>query len=70
VFSISAVDGPPLAVNKLLSGFVKHPYEDQLPVDKVYMISLVRRPERRTRMLQSFQELAISATTVDAVDGQ
>jgi len=34
------------------------------------MINLERRPDRREKMFDSFQELGISAITVNAVDGK
>jgi len=34
------------------------------------MINLERRPDRREKMMDSLQELGISATTVNAVDGK
>ena len=34
------------------------------------MINLVRRPERRAKMMACFRELGINATIVDAVDGK
>ena len=34
------------------------------------MINLLRRPERRERMLDAFRELGIEAKIIDAVDGK
>ncbi|KHJ75106.1 LPS glycosyltransferase, partial [Oesophagostomum dentatum] len=39
-------------------------------VDKIYMINLKRRPERRARMEQIFEILGIDATYWEATDGQ
>ena len=50
--------------------FVKYPEKDSLGFDKIYMINLARRPERRERMEQCFQELGILAEPIDAVDGR
>ena len=50
--------------------FVKYPEKNTLGVSNVYMINLIRRPERRRRMLSCFDELGIKAEIVDAVDGR
>ncbi|XP_076286910.1 glycosyltransferase 25 family member isoform X2 [Lasioglossum baleicum] len=59
-----------LPLSKDLERYVQYPAEDTLGVDQIYMINLLRRPERRTRMLQLFKELGIRAQTVDAFDGR
>ncbi|XP_031840467.1 glycosyltransferase 25 family member isoform X5 [Nomia melanderi] len=61
-------DYPPLS--KVLEHYVKYPVEDTLGVDNIYMINLLRRPERRNRMHRLFKELGIRAYTVDAIDGR
>ena len=37
---------------------------------QVFMIGLVRRPDRRNRMLACLNELAFNYTIFDAVDGR
>ena len=37
---------------------------------QVYMIGLVRRPERRNRMIACLEELNFDYTVFDAVDGR
>ncbi|XP_076679552.1 glycosyltransferase 25 family member [Andrena cerasifolii] len=59
-----------LPVSKDLEQFVQFPAEDTLQVDNIYVINLLRRPERRDRMYRLFKELGIRAETVDAVDGR
>ncbi|KAL5012579.1 hypothetical protein ScPMuIL_011130 [Solemya velum] len=44
--------------------------KDTLGFDQVYMINLVRRQERRDRMMKSFDILGIDAKVLDAVDGK
>lgn len=63
-------DNDYLPLSKNLEQFVQYPVEDILQVDNIYMINLVRRPERRDRMYKLFKELGIRAETVDAVDGR
>ncbi|XP_039286759.1 glycosyltransferase 25 family member isoform X2 [Nilaparvata lugens] len=64
------VDSPPLEVSGLLKHWVDVPAVDHLGVDRVFMINLLRRPERRRRMNECFRILGVNATVVDAVDGQ
>lgn len=45
------------------------PWGSPLP-PQIFLINLVRRPDRRQRMLASLQELEIAARVVDAVDGR
>ncbi|XP_043527347.1 glycosyltransferase 25 family member isoform X2 [Frieseomelitta varia] len=58
-----------LPLSMHLDQFVQYPIQDTLQVDKIYMINLLRRPERRNRMHKIFKELEIRAETIDAVDG-
>jgi len=37
---------------------------------QIFLINLVRRPDRRQRMLASLQELEVVPRVVDAVDGR
>ncbi|XP_071446637.1 glycosyltransferase 25 family member [Hetaerina americana] len=64
------VDQPPLPVSPLLQEFVPRKPKDKMGVDEVYMINLLRRPERRERMNNCFEELGLMATPLDAVDGR
>ncbi|KOX78466.1 Glycosyltransferase 25 family member [Melipona quadrifasciata] len=58
-----------LPLSTHLEQFVQYPTQDRLQVDKVYMINLLRRPEKRNRMNKIFKELGISTRTIDAIDG-
>lgn len=58
----------PLSDN--LAEFVSYPEKDTLGLDHIYMINLLRRPERRRRMQRLFKELGILAESVNAVDGR
>ncbi|XP_011267407.1 glycosyltransferase 25 family member [Camponotus floridanus] len=53
-----------------LREFVIYPKKDTLGLNHIYMINLVRRPERRRRMHRLFDELGIRAEIIDAVDGR
>ncbi|XP_012220536.2 glycosyltransferase 25 family member isoform X2 [Linepithema humile] len=58
----------PLSDN--LMEFVTYPQKDTLGLDHIYMINLLRRPERRNRMKRLFKEIGILAEIIDAVDGR
>nr|CAH7758151.1 unnamed protein product [Callosobruchus chinensis] len=61
----------PLYVNSVLKPYERAlPEKDSLVFDKIYMINLKRRHERRKRMLKCFDELGLDVELVDAVDGQ
>jgi collagen beta-1,O-galactosyltransferase len=68
-FPFLSVENSPLPVSELLAQFVSYPERDTMGFDNIYMINLLRRPERRERMLNCFKELGIHATIVNAVDG-
>lgn len=59
-----------LRLNDNLKQYVEYPSKSTLGFDKIYMINLERRPERRARMEQCFEELGILAETINAVDGR
>lgn len=61
------------AVPPLLD-YYKHlerkPVKNKLSLDHIYMINLKRRPERRAKMEELFEELGIEAEYFEAVDGK
>lgn len=65
-----SVENPALPVSDFLADFVSYSTPDTMGFDDVFMINLVRRPERRKRMIDCFKELGIQATLVNAVDGR
>lgn len=60
----------PLYVTDLMKQFVPVVPKDKLGFDEIYMINLVRRHERRRRMMHCFDELGLKVNIVDAVDGR
>ncbi|XP_012266997.2 glycosyltransferase 25 family member [Athalia rosae] len=60
----------PLPLSERLAHLVTYPEKDTMGMDKIFMINLLRRPERRVRMNRCFKELGILAETIDAVDGR
>ncbi|XP_006119070.2 inactive glycosyltransferase 25 family member 3 isoform X1 [Pelodiscus sinensis] len=61
------VDGPPMYPSEHVSLHPKH--LGKMGFDEIFLINLVRRPDRRQRMLSSLHELEIEPLVVDAVDG-
>ncbi|KAG7174641.1 Glycosyltransferase 25 family member-like [Homarus americanus] len=65
------VQHEPLPVSTQLAKYVPPlPKKDKAGFDQIYLISLVRRPERRERMKHCFDELGLDVKTFDAVDGK
>ncbi|XP_058805518.1 glycosyltransferase 25 family member [Phymastichus coffea] len=67
---LATEDQESIVISNVLKRFIQYPKKDKLGFSNVYMINLVRRPERRRRMLTCFNELGISVEIVDAVDGR
>ncbi|NXE46432.1 GT253 glycosyltransferase, partial [Casuarius casuarius] len=61
------VDGPPMQRSRHISLLPKP--LTKMGFDEIFLINLVRRPDRRRRMLDSLRELEIAPRVVDAVDG-
>lgn len=59
-----------LPLAESLKEFINYPKKDTAGVSNVFMINLLRRPERRKRMQHCFEELGIDAEIMDAVDGK
>ncbi|XP_059470309.1 glycosyltransferase 25 family member [Neocloeon triangulifer] len=64
------VDHGGLELSELMAQFAPPPERDTLGLDKVFMINLKRRTDRRTKMRQCFSELGIEAMEIEAVDGK
>lgn len=58
-----------IVLNRDLAKFVKPPKLGTLTLSKIYMINLVRRPERRQKMELSFAEVGLIVDDFPAVDG-
>lgn len=50
--------------------FLKYPEPDRMSLDRIFMINLVRRPERRIKMERSFKEIGLDVENVPAIDGK
>ncbi|NWU62568.1 GT253 glycosyltransferase, partial [Pterocles burchelli] len=61
------VDGPPMQRSRHISILPKP--LTKMGFDEIFLINLLRRPDRRRRMLASLRELEIAPRVVDAVDG-
>lgn len=62
------VDHPPIIYSEYVPRLPA--VKDNLGLDAVFMIGLVRRPERRNRMISCLDELDFNYTLFDAVDGR
>ncbi|XP_071980637.1 inactive glycosyltransferase 25 family member 3 isoform X2 [Engystomops pustulosus] len=62
------VEGFPFTPSQYVSLPEKNP--DKMGFDEIFLINLLRRPERRERMLRSLYEQEISCRVLDAVDGR
>ncbi|XP_055957916.1 glycosyltransferase 25 family member [Patella vulgata] len=62
------VDGPPLYRSKHV--YVPPIPKSKLGFDEIYMVNLLRRPERRERMRNTLYDLGIDAKFFDAIDGK
>lgn len=65
------MDNNPLQVSSNLTdlNFPSVPINN-MGLDKVYVINLARRTERRSRMLYCLNELGLNATFMEATDGR
>lgn len=57
-------------VDREYERFVQYPEPDNVGFDKIFMINLLRRPERRRRMERSFKEIGLDVEHVPAIDGK
>lgn len=62
--------GESIEIEREFQRFVYHPEADRMDLDRIFMINLVRRPERRIRMERSFREIGLDTEYVAAIDGQ
>ncbi|KAI4482603.1 hypothetical protein M0804_008456 [Polistes exclamans] len=58
-----------LSISNSMKKFISFPKKDTLGLDNIYMINLLRRSERRTRMYRLLEELGAQVETFNAVDG-
>lgn len=62
--------GQGIDVLEPLTKFVTRPYRDSLTLDKIVMINLERRPDRRHKMESNFMEMGLQVELLAAVDGK
>ncbi|XP_076046974.1 glycosyltransferase 25 family member [Oratosquilla oratoria] len=62
---------PPLTLSTHLAHYEQPlPKKDKLNYDHIYLINLLRRPDRRQKMIDSFDLLGIEVEVLNAVDGK
>lgn len=59
-----------IAILPEMEQFVQMPPKEKLTLSKIFMINLERRPERRARMIESFNILGLEVENFTAVDGR
>lgn len=65
------MDNEPLLISSNLSNLDLPSIPiDNMGLDKVFVINLARRTERRSRMLYCLNELGLNATFIEATDGR
>lgn len=62
--------GGSVAVEPVFERFITHPEADSMSFDCIFMINLLRRPERRAKMEESFKEIGLLVEHMAAIDGQ
>lgn len=60
----------PIDVESEFEHFVQYPEVDTMGFDRIFMINLLRRPERRIKMERSFKEIGLDVEYMAAIDGQ
>lgn len=63
-------EGEPVEVERDFQRFISYPEADSMSLDRIFMINLVRRPERRAKMERSFKEIGLDVEHVAAIDGK
>lgn len=58
-----------LVLDSRLQKYAKFPDKDTFNLDKIFMINLDRRPERREKMEKNFFEIGMKVDRISAVDG-
>lgn len=61
--------GKGLTTQPEMEKFVQVPPKDKLTLSEIFMINLDRRPERRARMIDSFNALGLDVQNFTAIDG-
>lgn len=61
--------GGSVAVEPVYDRFVTYPDADTMTFDRIFMINLLRRPERRAKMERSFKEIGLEVEHIAAIDG-
>lgn len=70
IMILNDVEDNSIDVVRELERFITYPPADSLGLDRIFMINLLRRTERRASMERSFKEVGLAVETIDAIDGQ
>lgn len=62
--------GEMIELEREFQRYITYPVADSMSLDRIFMINLVRRPERRIRMERNFRELGLDVEHIAAIDGK
>lgn len=62
--------GEAIDIAREFQRFITYPAADTMNLDRIFMINLVRRPERRIRMERNFREIGLDVEHIAAIDGK
>lgn len=66
----SIYDESLLTSDKMFDRYMDLPVMDKMGFDEVYMINLLRRPDRKQKMQLCFEQLGVDVKLIEAVDGK
>lgn len=70
IMILNDADSGNIDVEPEFKRFLNYPQPDKMSFDRIFMINLERRPERRVKMEQSFKEIGLDVEHVPAIDGK
>lgn len=70
IIMLNDYDSAMIDVEPEFQQFVKYPEMTTMGMDRIFMINLLRRPERRIKMERSFKEIGLDVEHVPAIDGK
>lgn len=70
IMILSENDLDALTLPREMEKFVSYPQADAMTLDRIFMINLDRRVERRLKMNRSFKEIGLEVEHIPAIDGQ
>ncbi|XP_077302422.1 glycosyltransferase 25 family member [Arctopsyche grandis] len=66
----SIYDESLLTLDRMFDRYTSLPTMDKMGFDEVYMINLLRRPDRKQKMYMCFEQIGLDVKLIEAVDGK